>query len=128
MSMCWDGWQLTQLAKDGTTITYKYGSDGLRTRKQSTAKSTNNWYQDGQLMYEEWEDSKQFYSYDGYGHLSCIRYYHNDTGYVYYVQTNSRGDLEALYLGDGSLRVITAGAIPSPYRTEKGEDYLQIQF
>ena len=57
-------------------------------------------------MYEERGDSKQFYySYDGYGHLSCIRYYHNGTGYVYYVQTNSRGDVEALYLGDGSLRV-----------------------
>lgn len=106
MSMSWDGRQLTQLTKDGTTITYQYGSDGLRTSKTVNGEEYRYWYQDGQLVYEERGDSKQFYySYDGYGHLSCIRYYHNGTGYVYYVQTNSRGDVEALYLGDGSLRV-----------------------
>jgi len=106
MSMSWDGRQLTQLTQDGTTITYQYGSDGLRTSKTVNGEEYRYWYQDGQLVYEERGDSKQFYySYDGYGHLSCIRYYHNGTGYVYYVQTNSRGDVEALYLGDGSLRV-----------------------
>ena len=106
MNMSWDGRQLTQLTKDGTTIIYQYGSDGLRTSKTVNGEEHRYWYQDGQLVYEERGDSKQFYySYDGYGHLSCIRYYHNGTGYVYYVQTNSRGDVEALYLGDGSLRV-----------------------
>ena len=106
MNMSWDGRQLTQLTKDGTTITYQYGSDGLRTSKTVNGEEHRYWYQDGQLVYEERGNSKQFfYSYDGYGHLSCIRYYHNGNGYAYYVQTNSRGDVEALYLGDGSLRV-----------------------
>ena len=105
MSMSWDGRQLTQLTKDGTTITYKYGSDGLRTSKTINGEEHRYWYQDGLLVYEERGDSKQFYySYDGYGHLLCIRYFNNGEQTTGYVLTNSRGDVEALYAGDGSLR------------------------
>ena len=116
------------MAKDGTTITYQYGYDGLRTSKTVNGEEYRYWYQDGQLVYEKRGDSKQFYySYDGYGHLSCIRYYYNGTGYVYYVQTNTRGDVEALYLGDGSCEYdtsMTAGAIRCLCRTETGRRLL----
>ena len=43
MSMSWDGRQLTQLTKDGTTITYQYGSDGLRTSKTVHGEEPRYW-------------------------------------------------------------------------------------
>ena len=97
---------MTQLTKDGTTITYTYDADGLRASKTVNGQEHRYWYQDGRLIYEERDDGRQFcYSYDGYGNLSCIRYYYNGESYAYYVQTNSRGDVEALYGGDGIIRV-----------------------
>ncbi len=51
--------------------------EGLCTSKTVNGAEHRYWYQDGQLVYEERGDSKQFYySYDGVGHLSCIGYYH----------------------------------------------------
>ena len=104
--MSWTGRQLTQLTKDDTTIVYKYDSDGLRTSKTINGQEHRYWYQDGRLIYEERDDGRQFYySYDGYGNLVCIRYYYNGKSYAYYVQTNARGDIEAMYGGDGIVRV-----------------------
>ena len=104
--MSWTGRQLTQLTKDDTTIVYKYDSDGLRTSKTINGQEHRYWYQDGRLIYEERDDGRQFYySYDGYGNLVYIRYYYNGKSYAYYVQTNARGDIEAMYGGDGIVRV-----------------------
>ena len=106
MNMSWNGRQLTQLTKDGTTITYQYGSDGLRTSKTVNGKKYQYWYENGRLVYEKrGENEELYYCYDGYGYLSCIRYYSDDAKYTAYVLTNSRGDVEALYAGDGTLRV-----------------------
>lgn len=78
----------------------------MRASKTVNRQKHRYWYQDGRLIYEERDDGRQFcYSYDGYGNLSCIRYYYNGESYAYYVQTNSRGDVEALYGGDGIIRV-----------------------
>ena len=60
------------------------------------------WYEDGRLLYEKRGTDKEFYySYDGYGNLSCIRYFLNGAQYTYYFLTNARGDVELIYGGSG---------------------------
>lgn len=60
------------------------------------------WYEDGRLLYEKRGTDKEFYySYDGYGNLSCIRYFLSGAQYTYYFLTNARGDVELIYGGSG---------------------------
>ena len=60
------------------------------------------WYEDGRLLYEKRGTDKEFYySYDGYGNLSCIRYFLNGAQYTYYFLTNAKGDVELIYGGSG---------------------------
>ena len=105
MTMSWQGRQLTQSVKSGQTIKYTYDADGLRASKTVGGTKQTFQYLGGKLMYENRGDGKEFYySYDGFGNLACIRYYLNGVAEDnLYVVCNSRGDVEALYGGSGTL-------------------------
>ena len=93
MTLTWNGRQLESLTDEELSVSYRYGADGLRTGKTVNGEEVEYWYEDGRLLYEKRGTDKEFYySYDGYGNLSCIRYFLNGAQYTYYFLTNARGD------------------------------------
>ena len=62
------GNQLQSYSKNGSTISYKYDSDGIRTRKTVNGVDHDYYYVDGVLMYEKnGNDYELFYLYDNDG-------------------------------------------------------------
>ncbi len=117
----WNGRQLTSYTTDDKAITYTYDANGLRASKiqkdytttdgvkaLSKTTETKYYYVNGQLHYQDTLTTKadgttvatklHFY-YDSYGYLTGIKY----NGTNYYVATNKRGDVVALYYYDGRI-------------------------
>jgi len=93
MTFTWQGRNLSKCVNNGTTIDYKYGSDGLRTQKTNGSTVSNYYYLDGKLMYEKRGEIELYFQYDSFGNLSYIK---NGTD-EYYVGCNSRGDVITLH-------------------------------
>ena len=101
----WTGRRLDSLTENEKAISYIYNADGLRTKKTVGNNTTEYYYSNGQLSYEKRSDCELYYIYDAEGQLAVINYVKNGTSNSYYVMVNSRGDVEALYTGQGELRV-----------------------
>jgi len=100
----WQGRQLSTLSGNGvTSATYKYDASGLRSQKTVNGVTTKYEYVGDKLLYEKRGSMDIYYKYNSMGNLSGITYYIGTTAYTYYVVCNSRGDVEAIYNGAGTL-------------------------
>ena len=100
----WQGRTLKSFTKDGTTISYTYGTDGIRTKKTVGSEVHEYYYSSGQLAYEKRGTKEFYYIYDFEGNLSRINYYDGNGNQAYYYPvTNIRGDVQAIYDAAGEL-------------------------
>ncbi len=99
----WNGRQLSALSGNGTTASYKYDADGLRSYKKVNGVETTYQYVGDKLMYEKRGTTEFYYYYNSFGNLAGIKYVQNGTEYMVYAVCNMRGDVEDLYWGNGNL-------------------------
>ncbi len=117
----WNGRQLTSYTTDDKAITYTYDANGLRASKiqkdytttdgaktLTQTTQTKYYYVNGQLHFQDTLTTKAdgttvvtklYFYYDSYGYLTGIKY----NGTNYYVATNKRGDVVALYYPGGKI-------------------------
>ena len=105
-TMSWYARQMQSYSKNGTEITYKYDTNGLRTEKTVNGIKHEYYYVDGQLRFERNGDSYEiYYNYDADGRP--VRAYKKDlvtgTNYSYYLITNTRGDVIETRNGSGEV-------------------------
>ena len=104
MSFTWNGRQMATANLNGTAVTYKYDADGLRSYKKVGTTVHEYEYVGGQLVYEKRGDLKFYYRYNAMGELASIkRIDSNGTEYTVYAVTNTRGDIEELWLASGTM-------------------------
>ena len=105
----WYGRQLKSFAKNGVSSSFTYDADGLRSSKTVGTRKTEYQYVGDKLFYEKRGDNQTFYYfYDSFGNLSMIRYTlvgsdNSVSTATYLAQTNSQGDVVALYTKAGNL-------------------------
>ena len=101
-----DGRRLSSILIDNQDLDvyYTYDSDGLRTSKTVNGVKHEYLYDGDKVLYEKRGEDQFFYYYDSYGHFSAIRHIcaADNTDYIYYANTNSRGDVIGLYNGPGT--------------------------
>ncbi len=103
MSFTWNGRQMATANLNGTAVTYKYDADGLRSYKKVGNTVHEYEYVGGQLVYEKRGDLKFYYRYNAMGELASIKRVNSSgTEYTVYVVTNTRGDVEELWLASGT--------------------------
>ena len=107
-TMSWYGRQLTNYSKGSVTANFTYDADGLRGTKTVNGTDTIYQYIGDKLYYEKRGKKQEFYYfYDSYGKLSSIYYHYDsdddeyDSSAVYFVTTNSQGDVIGLYNNKG---------------------------
>ena len=104
MSFTWNGRQMKTANLNGTSVSYKYNADGLRTYKKVGSTVHEYEYSGGKLFYEKRGDLKFYYRYDAFGNLATItRLKANGDIFNGYVICNSRGDVEELRKENGDL-------------------------
>ena len=104
MSFTWNGRQMATANLNGTAVTYKYDADGLRNYKKVGNTVHEYEYVGGQLVYEKRGDLKFYYRYNAMGELASIKRINSSgTEYTVYVVTNTRGDVEELWLASGTM-------------------------
>jgi RHS repeat-associated protein len=107
-TMTWFGREMQSYSKNGTSITYKYDEDGLRTQKVINGVEHNYYYVDGLLRTEEIGDSYIMnYRYDPNGTLVAVSRSNLTDGSssILFAQTNTRGDVVSLYNSSGVVKV-----------------------
>ena len=145
----WEGRQLTQIVSYGTSLTFKYNDQGIRTQKVQNSGSliTTNYILDGDKVLVETRSNgiTIYYTYDVDGSLLSMNY--NGTEYFYI--TNLQGDIIELvdingysvvtytYDAWGNIIYKTSSALTdiNPYRyrgyrfdVETGYYYLQSRY
>ena len=105
MSFTWQGRQMkTAKTTSGTSVSYKYNADGLRSYKKVGSTVHEYEYFGDKLFYEKRGDIKFYYRYDVNGNLMSItRLKANGDKFTLYAVCNSRGDVEELRKESGSL-------------------------
>ena len=94
----------TAKTTSGTSVSYKYNADGLRTYKKVGSTVHQYEYSGDKLFYEKRGDIKFYYRYDVNGNLMSItRLKANGDKFTLYAVCNSRGDVEELRKESGSL-------------------------
>jgi len=93
----WNGRQLASYAKNGTTTSYKYNADGIRTQKQSGNVTTDYFLNGSQILMQQTKNGNTvtdtlWFFYDNQGNrIGLCR----DGDYFYYLY-NVQGDVPAL--------------------------------
>ena len=77
----WNGRELATAVKGNTSISYKYGADGLRTQKTVGDTVYNYYYSDGLLIRQTWGTNYMDFLYDESG--SAYSFIYNGTRYYY---------------------------------------------
>ena len=105
MSFTWQGRQMkTAKTTSGTSVSYKYNADGLRSYKKVGSTVHEYEYFGDKLFYEKRGDIKFYYRYDVNGNLMSItRLKANGDKFTLYAVCNSRGDVEDLRKESGAL-------------------------
>ena len=99
----WNGRELATAVKGSTSVSYKYGTDGLRTQKTVGSTVYNYYYVDGLLVRQTWGTNYMDFLYDESG--SPYSFIYNGTQY-YYIK-NLQGDV---------MRIVdTSGAVVANY-------------
>lgn len=89
---------------NGTSVSYKYNSDGLRSYKKVGETVSEYEYLGDKLVYEKRGSTQFHYRYDASGTLASIkRVKASGSSYTVYVICNSRGDIDELRNENGSL-------------------------
>ncbi len=94
------GRELASLTKDGTTYSYKYNFDGLRTYKSDGTNTYNYIWQDGKLISQTGAGNTLKFIYEG-DKPTAINY----NGTEYYYVTNLQGDVLAILDKNGNCVV-----------------------
>ena len=139
----WNGRELATATKGSTSVSYKYGADGLRTQKTVGSTVYDYYYIDGVLVRQTWGTNYMDFLYDESG--SPYSFIYNGTQY-YYVKNlqgdvvkilNASGSVVANYYYDAWGKVTTSSSIgqtnPIRYRgyyydTDTGFYYLQSRY
>ena len=140
----WNGRELATATKGSTSVSYKYGADGLRTQKTVGSTVYNYYYADGLLIRQTWGTNYIDFLYDESG--SPYSFIYNGMQY-YYVKNlqgdvmrivNTSGTVVANYTYDAWGKVTNSGNIiglynPIRYRgyyydTDTGFYYLQSRY
>ena len=139
----WNGRELATAVKGSTSVSYKYGADGLRTQKEVGSTTYNYYYADGLLIRQTWGTNYMDFLYDESD--SPYSFIYNGTQY-YYVKNllgdvmrivNATGSVVANYYYDAWGKVTVSGSIgqlnPIRYRgyyydTDTGFYYLQSRY
>lgn len=104
MSFTWSGRQMkTAVTSSGTSVSYRYNADGLRSYKKVGSTKYEYEYNGDKLYYEKRGDIKFYYRYDAFGNLATITRVDGDDVFNAYVICNSRGDVEELRKSTGEL-------------------------
>ncbi len=143
------GRKLEQISKSGTTASYKYNSDGIRTEKTVNGVTTVYNVVGGKVTWEKTgSNTPMYYLYDASGKLWAVQYNSNTYLYVRNAQgditklINNAGDVVVEYTYDawgnlmsttGSMASTLGAANPYRYRgyrydTETGLYYLQSRY
>jgi len=140
----WNGRELATAVKGSTSISYKYGADGLRTQKTVGNTVYDYYYIDGLLVRQTWGTNYMDFLYDESG--SPYAFIYNGTQY-YYIKNlqgdvmrivDTSGNVVANYTYDAWGKVTNSGNIiglynPIRYRgyyydTDTGFYYLQSRY
>ena len=76
-----NGRQLAGISNSGSTITYKYNDNGIRTQKTVNGTVTNYYLDGNKVIYEKTGNDVIYYTYDETGNIIGLNY--NDTQYYY---------------------------------------------
>lgn len=95
------GRQLKLMAKDGSTIDYKYDDGGIRTQKTVDGTTTSYILMNGRVTAEETSGAWTYYRYDADGNLLSLNW--NGAEYAYV--KNLQGDIIGLVDETGTLVV-----------------------
>ena len=98
----WSGRNLTSISKSGTTRTYTYNNDGLRTTKTVDGTTTSYAYQGSLLMAQQSTGKSLYFSYDTTGKAVSVNY----NGTEYYYLRNGQGDIVGL-LDQSGTKVVS---------------------
>lgn len=101
-----NGRQLASYSKDGTSVSYTYDSDSLRTSKTVNGVKHEYLYVGGQLAYEKRGDAHLYYYYDSNGLFTALRYIADGENDIYYAVTNVQGDVLGLY-DDAGVQLVS---------------------
>ena len=144
MTMSWTGRRLNSLTNSGTTGSYLYNADGIRTRKTVGSTVTEYFTNGSTILAEKTGSNVIWYIYDSDGEILGFTY--NGTPYYYiknvqgdvYKVVNASGSVVASYTYDAWGKVLSAiGSManinPIRYRsyyygTETGFYYLQSRY
>ena len=95
------GRQLASLTENGTTWTYTYGADGLRTSRTNGAETYTYIYNGSQLVQMTVNGNTLRFAYDATGTPLSVNY----NGTTYYYVTNIQGDVVAIANASGVEQV-----------------------
>ncbi len=98
-----NGRQLATLSGNGTTASYTYDVDGLRTSKTVNGVKHEYYYVGSTLQYEKFGTTELWFFYDSDGNPSGVRYKNGSTTTDYYFVCNWRGDVIRIYDGTGAV-------------------------
>ena len=98
-----NGRQLESLSGNGTTASYTYDVDGLRTSKTVNGVKHEYYYVGNRLQYEKYDDIELWFFYDADGNPSGVRYDWDGLVLNYYFVCNWRGDVVQIYKENGAL-------------------------
>ena len=70
----WNGRELATATKGSTSVSYKYGTDGLRIEKKVGDTTYNYYYADGLLVRQTWGGNYMDFLYDEKGSVYSIVY------------------------------------------------------
>ena len=76
-----NGRQLAGIRNSGSTITYKYNDNGIRTQKTINGTTTNYYVDGNKVIYEKTGSNIIYYTYDENGNIIGLNY--NNTQYYY---------------------------------------------
>ena len=125
----WNGRELATAVKGSTSVSYKYGADGLRTQKEVGSTTYNYYYADGLLIRQTWGTNYMDFLYDETN--SAYSFIYNGAQY-YYVKNlhgdvvkilNDSGNLVASYFYDAWGKVTNSGNIIGLYNPIRYRGY-----
>lgn len=100
------GRKLATMAKSGTSVSYKYNSDGIRTEKTvDGVKTVYNVVGDKVTWEKTGTANPNYYLYDASGMLWAIQYHNGSSYATYFYVRNAQGDIIKLIDKDGVVKV-----------------------
>ena len=106
----WTGRQLTGMTQSGTTQTFTYNDEGIRTSKTVNGVTTTYYLSGSTIIAEETSGNLTVYIYDSNGSPIGMQYhgssYAEDVWDVFWYEKNLQGDIVAVY-NDAGTKLVT---------------------